>query len=246
MYLSSTQREQRRIKRVRRSLYTSYLTKKQPTSHPTTSTTKVRNLSLWFLPFLCAAACQQSPPSPLSVIHDPAGVRYKVGDVFSIRGNDRLYYVCIKSFMEDPLCHQYAVVIWLLPLYPDPAHYSPTDFLLGPAEDVPRPMDCLSFVSHDPPQVKFWQAANMNFNLTMYRVNTFGGFTFISNNPQGHITLNELQCYEKIPDLFAGGGCRRCERRLADPAPTVNDAGERSGLELLLEAMGPDIDQTNR
>jgi len=124
-------------------------------------------------------------------------IRYKVGDVFSIRGKDRLYYVCIRSFMEDPLCNQYAVIIWLLPLFPDPVSYNPNDFLLGPAEDVPRPLDCLSFVSHEP--------------------------------PQGHITLNELRCYDNMPELWEG-------RR------EVEDKG-RSGLELLLEAMEPDIHQ---
>ena len=117
--------------------------------------------------------------------------------MFSIRGKDRLYYVCIRSFMEDPLCNQYAVIIWLLPLFPDPVSYNPNDFLLGPAEDVPRPLDCLSFVSHEP--------------------------------PQGHITLNELRCYDNMPELWEG-------RR------EVEDKG-RSGLELLLEAMEPDIHQ---
>ncbi|KAL5264592.1 hypothetical protein ACHWQZ_G005619 [Mnemiopsis leidyi] len=126
------------------------------------------------------------------------GLRYKVGDVFSIRGQDRLYYVCVRSFMEDPLCNQYAVIIWLLPLYPNPLSYNPNDFLLGPAEDVPRPLDCLSFVSHDP--------------------------------PQGHITLNELRCYDDMPELWEG---RREEGK-------VEHKGS-SGLDLLLEAMEPDI-----
>ena len=127
-------------------------------------------------------------------------MRYKIGDVFSIRGYSRLYYVCVKSFMEDPLCNYYAVIIWLLPLYPDPQSYSPGDFLLGPAEDVPRPLDCLSFVSHDP--------------------------------PQGNITLNELRCYDNIPDLWEGRD-----------AVTSQGSPDRSGLDLLLEAMEPDIHQ---
>eukprot|EP00116_Pleurobrachia_bachei_P003892 sb/3464154/ len=80
------------------------------------------------------------------------GVKYRVGDVFSITGPDRLYYVCVRAFLSDPLCNQYAVILWLLPLHPKPTSYHPRDFLLGPAEDVPRPLDCLSFVSHDPPQ----------------------------------------------------------------------------------------------
>ena len=125
--------------------------------------------------------------------------------MFSIRGTSRLFYVCIKSFMEDPLCNQYAVLIWLLPLYPNPVLYNPRDFLLGPAEDVPRPLDCLSFVSHDP--------------------------------PQGHITLNELRCYDSIPDLWDGSG-------VVTSSPTSElQQPDRGGLDLLLAAMEPDIHQ---
>ena len=102
--------------------------------------------------------------------------------------------------MEDPLCNQYAIIIWLLPLYPNPVSYNPNDFLLGPAEDVPRPLDCLSFVSHDP--------------------------------PQGHITLNELRCYDDMPELW--------EERKETGMEAVENKGS-SGLDLLLEAMEPDI-----
>ena len=113
-----------------------------------------------------------------------------------------------------------------------------SDFLLGPAEDVPRPMDCLSFVSHEP--------------------------------PHGHVTLNELRCYEKIPDLFANttthnndchgnSGHGNSGHGNSDHGNSGhgnsghgnsghgnsghrNYNSERNGLELLLEAMEPDID----
>jgi len=146
------------------------------------------------------------------------GVQYRVGDVVSIQNVDGLlYYASLRSFMEDPYGNQFGVVLWLLPLFPDPSSYNPADFLLGPAEDVPRPLDCMQFVSHDP--------------------------------PPGHITINELKCYDKMlensPSPFTSKSTGQQTNNHQPPRIHKSGSQSKSNLDILIEALEQHVDNNN-
>lgn len=76
-----------------------------------------------------------------------------------------IYYAQIRGFLEDQYCEKSASVTWLIPttetVFTDVAgcdhsgyvaveHFDPSTFILGPEEDVPRPLECMTFVSHCP------------------------------------------------------------------------------------------------
>lgn len=42
-----------------------------------------------------------------------------------------LYYALIRGFLQDQYAEKYAVITWLLPRYPNPTHFDPTQFILG-------------------------------------------------------------------------------------------------------------------
>ena len=75
-----------------------------------------------------------------------------------------VYYAQIRGFLEDQYCEKSATVTWLLPttetVFTDTGHvatgyvavedFDPSTFILGPEEDIPRPLECMTFVSHCP------------------------------------------------------------------------------------------------
>ncbi len=57
---------------------------------------------------------------------------YEVGDIVSMLDKDGgTYYAIIRGFLQDQYAEKYAVLMWLLPVYPDPTHFDPTAFILG-------------------------------------------------------------------------------------------------------------------
>lgn len=81
------------------------------------------------------------------------------------------YYAQIRGFLEDQYCEKSATVTWLLPTtetvfsdvhsgyvhsgyvhtgYVAIEDFDPSTFILGPEEDTPRPLECMTFVSHCP------------------------------------------------------------------------------------------------
>lgn len=60
------------------------------------------------------------------------GVRYQVGDVVSILGDDGLVYYCLlRGFLRDQYGQLSAALTWLLPKIPSPSCFDPMNFILG-------------------------------------------------------------------------------------------------------------------
>ncbi len=57
---------------------------------------------------------------------------YEVGDIVSILDRDGgVYYAIIRGFLQDQYAEKYAILMWLLPVHPDPTHFDPSQFVLG-------------------------------------------------------------------------------------------------------------------
>lgn len=100
------------------------------------------------------------------------GTHFQVGDIVSMTdfSDPGIYYAQIRGFLEDQYCEKSASVTWLLPTtetvfsdisgsvssgsvssgYVAIEDFDPSTFILGPEEDIPRPLECMTFVSHCP------------------------------------------------------------------------------------------------
>lgn len=82
------------------------------------------------------------------------GTYYQTGDIVSVRDVDGgLYYAQIRGIMKDQYAEKSAVLTWLIPtkkvLFGN-GMFRPSDYVLGPDEEVARKLDCLEFVMHAP------------------------------------------------------------------------------------------------
>ena len=60
------------------------------------------------------------------------GTKFEVGDVVSVLDEEGgSYYALVRGFLQDQYAEKYAVITWLLPRYPNPTHFDPTQFILG-------------------------------------------------------------------------------------------------------------------
>ncbi|KAL9967322.1 hypothetical protein ACROYT_G025523 [Oculina patagonica] len=82
------------------------------------------------------------------------GILYQAGDIVSIEDIEGdLYYAQLRGFLQDQYAQKTAVITWLIPMVPKPAHFDPALFLPGPEEDTPRPMECMEFVCRAPTEL---------------------------------------------------------------------------------------------
>lgn len=79
------------------------------------------------------------------------GVRYQVGDVVSLLGDDGMVYYCqLRGFLRDNYGQLFAALTWLLPKTPNPSYFDPMNFIMGPEDDNAISLDCLEFVAFSP------------------------------------------------------------------------------------------------
>lgn len=85
-----------------------------------------------------------------SVFHE--GIHYQVGDIVSLMDKDgSLYFAQIRGLLQDLFCDKSAAITWLLPTQTTSTDgFDPSSYILGPEEDVPRPLDEMHFVCHAP------------------------------------------------------------------------------------------------
>ena len=84
------------------------------------------------------------------------GVYMQVGDIvalFDYSSGDFPYFAQVRAFLTDQYGEKSAVLTWLIPIDGDYVNrmasisdFDPSMFVLGPAEEVARPLDCLEFV----------------------------------------------------------------------------------------------------
>ena len=80
----------------------------------------------------------------------------QVGDIvalFDYSSGDFPYFAQVRAFLTDQYGEKSAVLTWLIPIDGDYANrmahigdFDPNMFVLGPAEELARPLDCLEFV----------------------------------------------------------------------------------------------------
>ncbi|XP_067003762.2 GATA zinc finger domain-containing protein 1 [Anabrus simplex] len=82
------------------------------------------------------------------------GSYYQVGDIVSMRDVEGgLYYAQIRGMLTDQYCEKSCVVTWLLPTQASPHPedgFDPATYVIGPEEDIPRKLECMTFVMHAP------------------------------------------------------------------------------------------------
>jgi len=61
------------------------------------------------------------------------------------------YYAQIRGFLQDQYCEKSAAITWLLPTQASPKdHFNPSTYILGPEEDNPRKLNCMTFICNCP------------------------------------------------------------------------------------------------
>uniref|UniRef100_A0A2R5L685 GATA zinc finger domain-containing protein 1 n=1 Tax=Ornithodoros turicata TaxID=34597 RepID=A0A2R5L685_9ACAR len=90
---------------------------------------------------------------------------YQVGDVVSMMDeNEDVYYGQIRGLLQDQYCEKSAVITWLIPTKGSPkTHFDPSTYILGPEEEVPRKLECMSFVCHAPSE--YFKAKNTPYRM---------------------------------------------------------------------------------
>ena len=83
------------------------------------------------------------------------GVYMQMGDIVALLDkvdNTNIYFAQIRAFMVDECGQKSAVLTWLIPTSIEHKaikclkDFDPGLFVLGPAEEYPRPLDCMEFV----------------------------------------------------------------------------------------------------
>ena len=84
------------------------------------------------------------------------GFYMQVGDIvalFDEEEHDQVYFAQIRAFMIDQFGQKSAVLTWLVPTEPEAVKHMRTAqdfrvdlFVPGPAEEFPRPLECMEFV----------------------------------------------------------------------------------------------------
>ena len=84
------------------------------------------------------------------------GFYIQIGDIvalFDLSDKDQVYFAQIRAFLTDQYGKKSAVITWLIPVDSDYAKriktaqdFEPDKFILGPAEEFPRPLECMEFV----------------------------------------------------------------------------------------------------
>lgn len=82
------------------------------------------------------------------------GTFFHTGDIVSVRDVEGgLYYAQIRGLMVDQYAEKSAVLTWLIPtkkIFFSNGKFRPSDYVLGPDEEVSRKLECLEFVMHAP------------------------------------------------------------------------------------------------
>lgn len=82
------------------------------------------------------------------------GTYFHTGDIVSVRDVEGgLYYAQIRGLMIDQYAEKSAALTWLIPttkIFFGNGKFKPSDYVLGPDEEVPRKLGCLEFVMHAP------------------------------------------------------------------------------------------------
>ncbi|CAG2104020.1 unnamed protein product [Medioppia subpectinata] len=80
------------------------------------------------------------------------GQYYQIGDIVSVEDvNGGTYFAQIRGFLQDQYCEKSAVITWLLPSEDsDEDVFDASTYFLGPEEDTPRKLECMTFVCHAP------------------------------------------------------------------------------------------------
>ena len=83
------------------------------------------------------------------------GLYYQNGDIVSIGDAEDgcTYYAQIRGFLTTEYCEHFAALNWLIPTVEAPADgsFHAAFFVMGPVEDVPRPLDSMQFEQHCAP-----------------------------------------------------------------------------------------------
>jgi ElaB/YqjD/DUF883 family membrane-anchored ribosome-binding protein len=89
------------------------------------------------------------------------GILMKVGDIvalYDVNENDKsIYFAQVRAFLSDQFGNKSAVITWLVP-NPNANYkeidsldqFDPSKFVTGPAEEYPRPLECMEFVCRLP------------------------------------------------------------------------------------------------
>ena len=87
-----------------------------------------------------------------SVYH--RGYYLKIGDIvalFDFEDKDTVYFAQIRAFLTDQYGQRSAVITWLVPINDKfkvrfAKDFNSDNFILGPSEEHPRPLECMEFV----------------------------------------------------------------------------------------------------
>ena len=84
------------------------------------------------------------------------GFYIQVGDIVALRDqedSDNIYFAQIRAFLSDQFGQKSAIITWLIPVdesfkcIKNLKDFDPSLFELGPAEEFPRSLDCMEFVT---------------------------------------------------------------------------------------------------
>ena len=87
-----------------------------------------------------------------SVYH--RGYYLKIGDIvalFDLEDKETVFFAQIRAFLTDQYGQKSAVITWLVPINDKfkvrfAKDFNSENFILGPAEEYPRPLECMEFV----------------------------------------------------------------------------------------------------
>ncbi|XP_074597233.1 GATA zinc finger domain-containing protein 1 [Brevipalpus obovatus] len=138
----------------------------------------------------------KSPPSSFMPVTSDSifykGFLYSAGDIISLTDFDgSIYYAQIRGFLKDQYCEKSAAITWLIPTQQSPRNvFDAKTYILGPEEDIPRKLDCMTFVCHCPSD--YFKLTNPPFiTSTNSRPPRSGSFSW-TRSGQSVIRSNEL------------------------------------------------------
>eukprot|EP00094_Tigriopus_californicus_P009218 TCALIF_08887-PA protein Name:"Similar to GATAD1 GATA zinc finger domain-containing protein 1 (Homo sapiens)" AED:0.01 eAED:0.01 QI:298/1/0.66/1/1/1/3/0/406 len=91
------------------------------------------------------------------------GQCFTTGDIVSVTDIEGgIYYAQLRGFLTDQYCEKSGVISWLLPTVHSPLPEDGFDagtYVIGPEEELPRKLECFTFVMHAPDDYFYYKYA---------------------------------------------------------------------------------------
>ena len=114
------------------------------------------------------------------------GITYRVGDIVSMVDEEdgQTYFGQLRGFLQDEYCEKSAAITWLIPISDQAFQnqvFIPSQFVLGPEEEIPRKLNCMEFVCHAPSD--YYKISASPYPILECGVNHKAGFIWSTLGP---------------------------------------------------------------